>query len=180
MAIRAALLPPAGRALRLALLAVSLALQAGAALAEPTGPTGLTGPRGEPAPTGGLGVRGLPPLVERVQQSITPEEKEALRAFIHGHADELRACYQARLAARPGLEGTVTLRWLVSADGVTSGAAAVPDKTTLDDEPLVRCLVERVHAWRHPPLSPPRPTAVTYPWTFRPRMAPRVERPPGG
>ena len=68
--------------------------------------------------------------------------REVLRRVVSGHAAEVRHCYETALVNHPGMEGTLTLAFTITADG------SVARVTADDDQPHVAALTECF------PLSP--------------------------
>src|SRR5690348_10466729 len=103
--------------------------------------------------------RGEPPL-----GAIDPE---AVRKVIRDHVPQVRWCYEQELASHPGVEGKLTIRWHIDADGRTSNASVQPDATTIASEALVRCVMTRLATWEFPKPSHGGVAVVTYPWILR-------------
>lgn len=79
----------------------------------------------------GLVVAIRPP---RVDGGLSPAP---VQRTLRKHEDAFRACYERRVAARPGLAGTITLDFTVDATG-----AVVMPSATGSDRPLGACFVD--------------------------------------
>ncbi len=64
---------------------------------------------------------------------------ETIQAIARSHYDVLTACYDAGLKRDPSLRGTVSVKFVVGANGVTNEAADA--KSTLPDAEVVSCVV---------------------------------------
>jgi len=87
----------------------------------------------------------------------------AAHAVIRAHADQVRFCYERRQRDRPRLQGQVSLQLDILPAGEVKRARVA--SSTLDDEPLHRCLLDAARRWRFP--RSPRPLVVTYPFFLR-------------
>jgi hypothetical protein len=91
---------------------------------------------------------------------------ETIQATVRASFGGLRACYEAGLARRPDLAGTVVMDFKISADGSPSGAT-VAAESTLRDEAVETCLVDRFSALEFP--AGEGVTTVKYPVVFDPK-----------
>jgi len=148
------------------LLAVTLLGSAPAGQAPGEAPS--PAPEGEPAGVRNLVVdtSAVSPPVQVRHGALDPEK---VRAFVTAHREDLRGCYERALVENPGLEGTVTLRIVVTGDG-SVGTTSLQG-STLRSVSLGRCLVQLVRTWRFPPPVDGKTAAVDYPLAFR-REAP--------
>src|SRR5258706_10698438 len=58
-------------------------------------------------------------------------DKEVIRRVIRTHLDDVKACYEARLAEKPELAGRVMMQFTISGTGDVTGARAI--ESDLDD-----------------------------------------------
>ncbi len=84
---------------------------------------------------------------------------EAVKAAITIHRDELRACYERRLAQAPGLSSTSVLEWTVRSDGTITAPASSALAADFEDPELRDCVVGRIRSWAFP--APEEPVDVT-------------------
>ena len=76
----------------------------------------------------------------------------------------LRACYETRLRASPGLRGTIAVRFTIARDGRVGVASDAG--STLPDPGVVACVTRAFATLLFPPSS--EEVTVVYPLTFRP------------
>jgi len=90
--------------------------------------------------------------------------REAVRRVIRRHVNEVRFCYEQRLAERPDLAGRVTVSLVISGTGVVqSGSVA---STTLHDGPVEGCVAQTARRWTFPAPEGGGATLVNYPFVF--------------
>jgi hypothetical protein len=79
-------------------------------------------------------------------------------------------CYAKALARAPGLNGTVTLRLVISSEGTVPHAEVVRDRTTLDSPEVHACLIDEAKTLKFD--KPVGGRVVTeYPLEFKPTPA---------
>lgn len=96
--------------------------------------------------------------------------KELLIRPIRAAYPALRACYEAR--RNKAAEGRVTFSFRIELDGSVRRVCATED-STMDDEPAVQCLIERVREVRWPAMSTAERdlcglVSLNYPVVFEP------------
>ncbi|MGC4117504.1 MAG: AgmX/PglI C-terminal domain-containing protein [Myxococcales bacterium] len=99
-----------------------------------------------------------------VTGSIDPE---LIRQVIRSHVNQIRYCYEERLAMKPSLAGKVRIRFLVNGEGKVT-QASVADGSTLNDSELSACLLSRFRSWIFPAPKGGGSALVTYPVWLRP------------
>ena len=90
---------------------------------------------------------------------------EVVRRVIRQHVAEYRACYERRLNLNHGLEGKVTMKFVIGGNGDV--IVAQVDEDTSGDAELGACLTDRVRRWGFPPPSGGGRVVVRYPFVFR-------------
>ncbi len=90
--------------------------------------------------------------------------REEIAKVVNGGAAELQRCYERELLRSSGLEGTITMEWIIGPGGdVTSTRLK---GSTLRSEEVASCVSGVVKGWKFP-----KPTGgsvtVTYPFQFR-------------
>jgi hypothetical protein len=75
-------------------------------------------------------------------------DKEIVRRIAGHREEDLLSCYREALKRRPGLSGSVTVRYTVSSIGYLSKVAV--KEATLKDKRMHRCLVRKIEKWRLP------------------------------
>jgi hypothetical protein len=124
------------------------------------GRVGYAGPGG-----GGPGGRRPRPGVPqpRIGDPMTAGnlDKSIIRRYIKRNLEKISYCYEKQLLAKPGLEGTVSVQFLISPTGtVTSSNGSGMDPT------VANCVADVVHAIEFP--KPDGSVNVNYPFTFHP------------
>ena len=94
-------------------------------------------------------------------------DKELIRRVIQEHAAQIRYCYEQQLAINPKLSGKVSIKWIINADGSASGAQVDAGSTTLADDKVHRCMMERIQSWQFPKPKGGGMAVITYPWILR-------------
>jgi len=111
--------------------------------------------------------------------------KEVIRRVVRSHMNEVRFCYEAQLAGRPGLDGRVSVTFVISPSGAVQGANVV--SSTLGNDAVDACLTRAIRRWAFPAPEGGGTIVVTYPFTFQAAGGetapaappPSLEPPPG-
>jgi TonB family protein len=92
-------------------------------------------------------------------------DRELVRKVIRDHAGQIRYCYENQLTKFPKLRGTVSIKFIISADGkvVSSNVAS----STAGNAELETCVAGRVRTWLFPKPKGGGAVAVTYPFIFK-------------
>jgi TonB family protein len=92
-------------------------------------------------------------------------DRELVRKVIRDHAGQIRYCYESQLTKFPKLRGTVSIKFIISADGkvVSSNVAS----STAGNAELETCVAGRVRTWLFPKPKGGGAVAVTYPFIFK-------------
>jgi hypothetical protein len=112
----------------------------------------------------GPGGTGRNPILPRIGEPTTSGpsyDKSIVRRYIRRHIDEIGYCYDKQLLARPGIQGAVTVTFLISPVGNVQSASA----TGFDGE-VASCLAAVI---RNIDFPAPRDggVQVSYPFHFR-------------
>jgi hypothetical protein len=86
-----------------------------------------------------------------------------VRRYVKRNIAKITYCYEKRLLSIPTLEGTVTSRFAIGADGLVASAEA----TGVDDE-VASCIAHVIYAIEFPKPKSGNLTVVTYPLTLEP------------
>ncbi|HWO24043.1 MAG TPA: AgmX/PglI C-terminal domain-containing protein [Kofleriaceae bacterium] len=89
-------------------------------------------------------------------------DKAIIRRYVKRNAAQIQTCYEKRLAARPRLAGTVTVRFLIDRSGQVSMSSSVG----LDRE-VASCVAAVVKEIEFPRPKGDRDVSVSYPLVFR-------------
>jgi len=102
-------------------------------------------------------------LREGVAETNGGLSREQVRRTIRQHINEVRFCYEQELISRPDLEGRVSVRFMVNADGAV-GMSAVADSSGATGQ-VGSCVSQAMRRWSFPSSS--GPTLVTYPFVLQ-------------
>ena len=94
-------------------------------------------------------------------------DKELIRKVIQEHASQIRYCYEQELTRDPKLEGKVAIRWVINADGRVSSPQVDTGATTLMNDKVHHCMMERIASWEFPKPKGGGIAVITYPWILR-------------
>jgi len=103
----------------------------------------------------------------------SPSYAELIRAAVRAEGRTLRRCYRDMLKKDPSHYGTMTVRFVVQADG--SARDAVVDFSTLPSPALEACVLEVFNRVTFPPAPQPEFT-VRYPFVFTSDRTPEEVR----
>jgi len=92
---------------------------------------------------------------------------ESVRGTLHYKRNEVNAIYNEYRAKNPKLEGNLTLRLSIAADGHVEKTEVV--RTTIDDKALTTAVIDAVNQFQFGRVSRPGLTVMMYPLDFHPR-----------
>ncbi len=90
--------------------------------------------------------------------------RDVIRRVVNRHESELRFCYEQAANAQPGIEGQLTLTWIISATGSVQTSAVTNDE--IHSPQLNQCAMQAVRRWTFPAPSGGGVVGVNYPFTF--------------
>jgi outer membrane biosynthesis protein TonB len=100
-----------------------------------------------------------PPFVQLPLTS--PYWRQIQRTMVR-HAGEVKACYEAAVALKPGLHGMINLRFTIAADGSVTESAL--DMSRVNSAEVEDCIVDVVRHLNFPPPEDGKPVVnVVYP-----------------
>jgi hypothetical protein len=94
-------------------------------------------------------------------------DKELIRRVIQEHAAQIRYCYEQQLVINPKLQGKVSIKWIINAEGQASSAQVEGSATTLDDPKVHACMMSKITSWQFPKPKGGGIAVITYPWILR-------------
>ena len=92
--------------------------------------------------------------------------KEVIRRIVRRHTNEVRACYEARLAADPTLAGKIVVRFVLDAGGHVVAVSIA--ESTFPDTAVETCIANAVRAWTFPAVPGGGSASITYPFELSP------------
>ena len=102
-------------------------------------------------------------------QGLATVSPETVREKVGEHLTEIRSCYENELPRQPGLHGKVVVDWDIDDKGNVTKISINSKKTTLKDESVRTCIVEKFKTWKFPPASKGQTLSVSYPFVFSKR-----------
>jgi len=94
-------------------------------------------------------------------------DKELIRKVIQEHASQIRYCYEQQLALNPRLQGKVSIKWIIQADGTATNPQVEGSATTLENAQIHECMMSRITSWQFPKPKGGGIAVITYPWILR-------------
>jgi len=92
--------------------------------------------------------------------------KDIIKRVIHAHHNEIKYCYDKRLAVKPSLgSGRVVARFLIAGNGHVLGSAI--EATTLNDRDVEGCIAEAIRRWDFPKPEIATTASVSYPFVLQ-------------
>lgn len=92
--------------------------------------------------------------------------KQEIDAVIKANMAAIRTCYTTRLKEIRGLEGKLTVKFVIAADGTV--ASAIEKSSTLDDAPMSACVCDVFRGLHFPEPHGHGIVIVSYPFIFTP------------
>lgn len=123
----------------------------------------------EPEPPVGIEPAVRPPSDPVVGISPPPAddgERAAINRTLSLRVNTARHCYERELQRVPSLAGTVTLDFVVQANGAATDVRV--SQNTSNDEGLGACLTAMIMRTRFPPEVARNPITISYPFVFAP------------
>jgi hypothetical protein len=92
-------------------------------------------------------------------------DKELIRRVIHEHRNQVRFCYESELQRHPGLNGKVTIKFVIQSNGTVSHSGV--DSSSLGNANVEGCIVSRVYQWQFPKPKGGGIVQVSYPFLLK-------------
>jgi hypothetical protein len=92
-------------------------------------------------------------------------DKELIRRVIHAHRNQVRFCYESELVRHPGMNGKVTVKFIIGANGTVQKSGL--DASTLGNGNVESCIVSRVAQWEFPKPKGGGIVVVSYPFLLK-------------
>ena len=118
----------------------------------------------------------LPPVDGMMLSNATPDASvdrsyPELGPAVQRKLGALRCCYAAARQRQPELAGRLVLEVEVEGDGRVKSVAQLREKSDINDETMIACVVATGRELAFTASRRGRPTRVTLPLLFRPREA---------
>ena len=83
--------------------------------------------------------------------------------------DEARACYDKGLKDHPGIEGDLTVKFVIDPQGAVSDASVDSSKSTINEPSVGTCIVDIIKKIKFAPSKGGFETRANYPFNFHPK-----------
>ena len=94
-------------------------------------------------------------------------DKAVVERVVRRHRAQIKYCYELELMRTPGLEGKLVMQWVIGQDGKVRSAKSRAEGTTLANEALTRCIVNKVRTWVFPSPKGGGVVIVNWPFMFK-------------
>lgn len=95
--------------------------------------------------------------------------REDIQTIVMTRRDEARACYDKGLKDHPGIEGDLTVKFVIDPTGVVSDAAVDSGKSTINEPSVGACVVDVIKKIKFAPSKGGFETRANYPFNFHPK-----------
>ena len=95
--------------------------------------------------------------------------RQDIQTIIMARRDEARACYDKGLKDHPGIEGDLTVKWLIDPAGKVADASVDSSKSTIVEPGVGSCIVEIIKKITFAPSKGGFETRANYPFNFHPK-----------
>jgi outer membrane biosynthesis protein TonB len=92
-----------------------------------------------------------------------------IQTIITAHRDEARACYDKGIAAHPGIEGNLDVKWAIDPQGNVTDASVDTTKSDILEPSIGACVLDVVKAIHFAPSAKGFETHAHYPFNFHPK-----------
>jgi TonB family protein len=106
-----------------------------------------------------------PPAFTKGGEAQGARSRESIMKVVMAHLGEIRKAYNNRLREKPGIKGTITVKFAINAAGAIIFCQMV--SSTLGDGALEQQVVANIRGWQFVSIDKPGDvTEVVYPFTF--------------
>ncbi|MBL8610655.1 MAG: AgmX/PglI C-terminal domain-containing protein [Myxococcales bacterium] len=95
-----------------------------------------------------------------------------IQARVAANRDAARACYDEGLKAHPGIEGDLTVKFVIDPKGVVSEVTVDAAKTRILDDGVQKCVMNVIKGLKFPESPRGFETRASYPFNFHPKGKP--------
>lgn len=92
-----------------------------------------------------------------------------IQAIVVARRDEARACYDKDLAAHPGIEGDLDVKWVIDPQGNVANAEVDTTKSSILEPNVGACIVDVITKIKFAASSKGYETRAHYPFNFHPK-----------
>ena len=91
-------------------------------------------------------------------------DKDVVRGIISSHIPAVRACYEAELSTKAGLQGRIACQFTIAANGTV--IASVLQSSTMKNSKVEDCVLQEIRKWEFPKPLGGGIVIVSYPFNF--------------
>ena len=92
-----------------------------------------------------------------------------IQTIVMARRDEARACYDKALAAHPGIEGDLDIKWVIDPQGNVTDAAVDTTKSSILEPSVGQCIIEVIKKIKFAASAKGYETRAHYPFNFHPK-----------
>jgi len=102
--------------------------------------------------------------LEKSGKKITARKPESITRIVLSHNQAIQDCYKQALKKEPNLKGKVVIRFSITPDGGVDQVQIL--ESTIDYEPMLTCMTNRIRRWNDFGESDPMLGALSYRQTY--------------
>lgn len=95
--------------------------------------------------------------------------REDIQTIVMSRRDEARACYDKGLKDHPGIEGDLTVKFVIDPQGTVTDASVDSSKSTINEPSVGACVVDVIKKIKFAPSKGGFETRANYPFNFHPK-----------
>lgn len=95
--------------------------------------------------------------------------REDIQTIVMARRDDARACYDKALKDHPGIEGDLTVKFVIDPQGTVSDASVDASKSTILEPGVGTCIVDLIKKIKFAPSKGGFETRANYPYNFHPK-----------
>lgn len=95
--------------------------------------------------------------------------REDIQTIVMSRRDEARACYDKGLKDHPGIEGDLTVKFVIDPEGTVTDASVNTDKSTILEPSVGACVTDVIKKIKFAPSKGGFETRANYPFNFHPK-----------
>lgn len=92
-----------------------------------------------------------------------------IQTIVAARRDEARACYDKGLAAHPGIEGDLDVKWVIDPQGAVTDASVDTSKSQILEPSVGQCVVDVIKKIKFATSAKGFETRAHYPFNFHPK-----------
>ncbi|MDE0883738.1 MAG: AgmX/PglI C-terminal domain-containing protein, partial [Myxococcota bacterium] len=94
-------------------------------------------------------------------------DRKVVERVVRRHRAQIKYCYELELMRTPGLEGKLVMQWVIGPNGRVRSAKARTQGTTLANDALTRCIINKIRAWAFDKPRGGGVVVVNWPFLFK-------------